>query len=185
MRLFIALTPSPELQRTVWDCFAPLRAHALPIKWVRAEHVHLTLKFLGEVDAGREAEMVTMLGSATQGARAITLAVRGAGAFPNPRKPRVVWAGVEPDPAIEILADSVERSFGPLGFPSEGQPFRPHLTVGRVARDARPRQLSGLETLIEGIAVEATAVIDGVDLLRSELRRDGSVYHRVHRERLS
>jgi 2'-5' RNA ligase len=152
---------------------------------VRPENVHLTLKFLGEVAAGREAEVVTALGKAAQGARAITLAVRGAGAFPNPHRPRVVWAGVEPDPAIEILADQVERHFESLGFPSEGQPFRPHLTVGGGGGGARPRQLTGLKTLIDGIAVEATAVIDGLDLLRSELRRDGSVYHRVHRERLS
>lgn len=185
MRVFVALTPPPEMQRAVWDAFAPLRSREMPIKWVRPDGVHLTLKFLGEVAAGREAELVEALGQATRGARAITLAVRGAGAFPHPRTPRVLWAGVEPDPAIEILADRIERSFAPLGFPSEGHPFRPHLTVGRTGRDTRPHDLAGVDGLLEGLAVEATAVLDSVDLIRSELRRDGAVYHRVHRERLS
>ena len=185
MRLFIALTPSVTVQRAVWDAFAPLRARNLPVAWVAAENVHLTLKFLGEVDAGRETEIRGALTAAVAGTRAMTLAVRGAGVFPNARAPRVLWAGVEPDPAIEILADRIERSCAPLGFATEGRPFRPHLTLGRARRDARPREWAGISELLDGITLEATTLLEGVDLLRSELRRGGSVYHRVHRERLS
>lgn len=185
MRLFIALTPEATVQRAVWDAFAPLRAKQLPVAWVAAENVHLTLKFLGEVADGREAEIRSALASAVQGTRTITLVVRGAGVFPNSRAPRVVWAGVEPDPAIEILADRIERSCAPLGFPTEGRAFRPHLTLGRAKRDARPRDWAGMSELLGGITLETTTVLDGVDLVRSELRRGGSVYHRVHRERLS
>ena len=185
MRLFIALTPPPDVQREVWDAFAPLRERPLPVKWVPPENVHLTLKFLGEVRSERQAEIVGALASAARGTKTITLVVRGAGAFPNARAPRVVWAGIEPDPAIEILADRVERSCAPLGFPPEGRPFRPHLTLGRAERDARARDWAGAAELLDGLAVAASAVLDGVDLVRSELRRGGSVYHRVHRERLS
>ena len=185
MRLFIALTPPPDIQREVWDAFAPLRARELPVKWVPPENVHLTLKFLGEVEARRQEEITGALAAAAQGTRPITLVVRGAGTFPNPRVPRVIWAGIEPDPAIELLADRVERSYAPLRFPTEGRPFRPHLTLGRAARDARARDWAGVAELLDGLSVDATAVLDGVDLVRSELRRGGSVYHRVHRERLS
>lgn len=185
MRLFIALTPPPDVQREVWNAFAPLRARPLPVKWVPPENLHLTLKFLGEVGAERQPEILGALATAAQGARTITLVVRGAGAFPNHRAPRVVWAGIEADPAIEILADRVERHCAPLGFPIEGRPFRPHLTLGRAGRDARARDWEGVAELLEGLTVDATAVLDGVDLVRSELRRGGSVYHRVHRERLS
>ena len=185
MRLFIALTPPPDVQREVWDAFAPLRERPLPVKWVPPENVHLTLKFLGEVRHERQAEIVGALASAAQGTKTITLVVRGAGAFPNARAPRVVWAGIEPDPAIEILADRVERSCAPLGFPPEGRPFRPHLTLGRAERDARGRDWAGMAELLDGLVVAASAVLDGVDLVTSELRRGGSVYHRVHRERLS
>ena len=191
MRLFIALTPPPDVQREVWDAFAPLRERPLPVKWVPPENVHLTLKFLGEVATERQTEIVGALASAARGTKTITLVVRGAGAFPNARAPRVVWAGIEPDPAIEILADRVERSYAPLGFPPEGRPFRPHLTLGRAERDARARDwaggpgVAGVAELLDGLAVDASAVLDGVDLVRSELHRGGSVYHRVHRERLS
>jgi RNA 2',3'-cyclic 3'-phosphodiesterase len=185
VRLFIALTPPPTVQREVWEAFAPLRARPLPVKWVPPENVHLTLKFLGDVSAERQQGIVDALASAAEGTKTITLVVRGAGAFPNTRSPRVVWAGIEPDPAIEILADRVERSCALLGFPPEGRPFRPHLTLGRAERDARARDWAGVAELLDGLAVDASAVLDGVDLVRSELRRGGSVYHRVHRERLS
>jgi RNA 2',3'-cyclic 3'-phosphodiesterase len=185
VRLFIALTPPPTVQREVWEAFAPLRARPLPVKWVPPENVHLTLKFLGDVSAEGQQGIVGALASSAEGTKTITLVVRGAGAFPNTRSPRVVWAGIEPDPAIEILADRVERSCALLGFPPEGRPFRPHLTLGRAERDARARDWAGVAKLLDGLAVDASAVLDGVDLVHSELRRGGSVYHRVHRERLS
>lgn len=185
MRLFVALTPPPEVQRAVWDAFAPLRDHPLPVKWVRPDGIHLTLKFLGEVGDDRLAELGGALVDAVVGARAISLVVRGAGAFPDTRRPRVFWAGVEPDPAIELLQDRVERVFAPLGFPTEARAFRPHLTLGRAGRDARAREFAEVEQALRGLSVEAGAVVNGVDLMRSVLRPDGAVYQSVHRERLS
>jgi RNA 2',3'-cyclic 3'-phosphodiesterase len=185
VRLFIALTPPPEVQRAVWHAFAPLRDRALPVKWVPPEGVHLTLKFLGEVAEERHAALIAALGAAVSGARPLVLAVHGAGAFPDLDRPRVFWAGVQPDPALELLADGVERSFARLGFPTEARTFRPHLTVGRAARHARPRDFAGLEPVAGGLAIDAAAVVDGVDLMQSVLRPVGAVYQRVHRERLS
>ncbi|MGH7539181.1 MAG: RNA 2',3'-cyclic phosphodiesterase [Gemmatimonadales bacterium] len=184
MRLFVALTPPPDVQRAVWDAFASVRARELPVRWVQPEGVHLTLKFLGDVADERSVELQGALGEAVTGARALTLVVRGAGAFPDPARPRVFWAGVEPDPVLELLQDRVERVFAPLGFPTEARPFRPHLTLGRAGRDTRARDFAGIEPLLASLVVEASAVIDGADLLRSQLRPDGAVYQRVHRERL-
>jgi 2'-5' RNA ligase len=185
VRLFVALTPPPEVQRAVWDAFAPLRDRALPVKWVRPDGIHLTLKFLGEVGDDRLVELGGALVDAVAGARAISLVVRGAGAFPDARRPRVFWAGVEPDPAIELLQDRVERVFAPLGFPTEARAFRPHLTLGRAGRNVRAREFAEVEQALGGLSVEAAAVVDGVDLMRSVLRPDGAVYQSVHRERLS
>jgi len=185
VRLFVALTPPSDVQQAVWDAFAPLRRRPYPVKWVRPEGIHITLKFLGEVADERQGELVGALGKAVQGARAVTLVVQGAGAFPDPRRPRVFWAGVAPDPAIELLADRVERVFAPLGFPSEARAFRPHLTVGRAARHARVADFAGVASALDALPVEGSAVVEGVDLLHSVLRPDGAVYQRVHRERLS
>jgi 2'-5' RNA ligase len=185
VRLFVALTPPPDVQRAVWEAFAPLRNRELPVKWVPPEGVHLTLKFLGDVAEERREELMGALGSAAAGTRPIALAVRGAGAFPDLDRPRVFWAGVESDAALELLADGVERSFAPLGFPTEARAFRPHLTVGRASRNARPRDFAGVGDCVVALAVESAAVVDGVDLVQSLLRPVGAVYQRIHRERLS
>lgn len=185
MRLFVALTPPPDVQRVVWEAFAPLRRRELPVKWVPPEGVHLTLKFLGEVDETRQPALIAALGAAARGVRPISLAVREAGVFPDLDRPRVFWAGVESDPALELLADGVERGFASLGFATEARAFRPHLTLGRAARSARPRDFAEVGEMLNGLAVEAVAVLDGVDLVQSVLGPAGAVYHRVHRERLS
>lgn len=185
MRLFIALTPPAEVQRAVWEAFRPLRAHELPVKWVAPEGVHLTLKFLGEVDDERRDDLVATLGAAAAGTHPLALTVRGAGAFPDLERPRVFWAGVEPDAALELLADHVERGFAPLGFPTEARAFRPHLTLGRAMRNARPRDFAGVDRLLSRLVVGAVAVLDGIDLIQSTPGPEGSVYHTVHRERLS
>ncbi|HMA44580.1 MAG TPA: RNA 2',3'-cyclic phosphodiesterase [Gemmatimonadales bacterium] len=185
MRLFVALTPPPPVQRAIWEAFRAVRLRDLPVKWVSPEGVHLTLKFLGEVPDERGDELIGAMGAAATGVRPISLVVRGAGAFPDPSRPRVFWAGVEPDPLLELLAHQVESGFAALGFPTEGRPFRPHLTVGRARRNARPRDFEAMDRVLEGVRVEAEAVLDGVDLVQSKPGPEGSVYHTVHRERLS
>jgi 2'-5' RNA ligase len=185
VRVFVALNFPRSVRQELWDATAPLRALELPVRWVREEGLHLTLKFLGEVAAEREAELVAALGRAAAGARPLSLVVRGLGVFPDVRRPRVVWLGVEGEPALELLQHRVEQEFGPLGFPPEGRPFRPHLTLGRAARGARPRELAGLEAALGRVRVEAAALVETLDLMESTLKRDGAVYQVRHSERLS
>jgi 2'-5' RNA ligase len=173
------------VQQAVWQAFAPLRSRFLPVKWVRPDGVHLTLKFLGEVPEERSAELAAALGAAVVGTKPIALVVRGAGAPGPERRPRVFWAGVEPDPAIVLLQDQIERVYAPLGFPTEARAFRPHLTLGRAGRRARRPDFAGVDRALSDLVVGATALLDGVDLVQSVLQKEGPVYHRVHCERLS
>jgi 2'-5' RNA ligase len=157
---------------------------------VAQEGVHLTLKFLGEVASEREDELAAALAraagdAATDGARPLTLVVRGFGAFPAARRPRVVWAGIEPEPALELLQHRVEREMGPLGFPTEARPFRPHLTLGRATRDAGPREFGDAEAAFGAIGFEGVALVETVDLMQSTLHPRGAVYQVRRRERLS
>ena len=165
-----------------------MRDLALPIKWVRPEGIHLTLKFLGDVPVEREPELRAALRSAAGDGdgepRGITLQVEGFGAFPDARRPRVVWAGVAPEPALELLQHRVEQVFAPLGFPTEARAFRPHVTLGRAARDARPRDLQGLEPALDAATFSGAALVTTVDLMQSTLESGGSVYQVKHRERL-
>jgi 2'-5' RNA ligase len=162
-----------------------VRERTFPVKWVRPEALHLTLKFLGDVDAAREPSLREALGQVCNDGRPVTLHIEGCGVFPDFRRPRVVWAGVAPDPGLELLQHRVEQAFGPLGFPTEGKPFRPHLTLGRAARDARPSGFTGLEDALGAIAFSETVVVPAVDLMESTLQSSGAVYEVKHRGRLS
>src|SRR6059058_4047497 len=87
--------------------------HGLPVKWVRGEGLHLTLKFLGDVADEREPELAAALTRAAAGARGLALALGGFGVFPDFRRPRVVWVGIAPEPGLEILQHRVEQEFAP------------------------------------------------------------------------
>ena len=180
------------VRRELWDALAPLRHRGgreqLPVKWVRPENIHLSLKFLGDVDESREPELRAALKSAA-GSRAeprsITLQITGFGVFPDYHRPHVLWAGVTPEPGLELLQHGVEQSFAPLGFPTEARAFRPHVTLGRTARNAKPRDFAGLEEILDGIDFDETVTIDNVELMQSTLQPEGPVYQVRYHERLS
>ena len=146
------------------------------MKWARCEALHLTLKFLGDVDDAREADLRAALGQV--GGRPVTVHIEGFGVFPDFRRPRIVWAGIEPDPALELLQHRVEQVFAPLGFPTEARPFRPHVTLGR--GDCR-----GLESSLAALKFTATTIVDHLDLMQSTPQSGGAVYQVKHRGRLS
>ena len=161
------------------------------MKWVRPENIHLSLKFLGDVDEARGGELQSALQRASGGGggggnepRPLALQITGFGVFSDYRRPHVLWAGVTPDPALELLQHRVEQEFAPLGFPSEGRPFRPHVTLGRTNRDARPRDFAGLEAELAKIAFEEAVSIGELDLMQSTLRPEGPVYQVTYHERL-
>jgi RNA 2',3'-cyclic 3'-phosphodiesterase len=184
VRLFVALNLPPTVREALWAATEPLRQRGLPVKWVRGDGIHVTLKFLGEVEDAREREVVGALGRAASGAHPLPLALGGFGVFPDLRRPRVVWVGIAPEPALEILQHRVEQEFAPLGFPTEARAFRPHVTLGRAAREARARDFAGLEVLLGGIAFAETVLVSAVDLMQSTLQSGGAVYHVRHSERL-
>jgi 2'-5' RNA ligase len=160
----------------------------LPVKWVRPENIHLSLKFLGDVDEAREPELRDALKRAAgtgPDSRPLTLQITGFGVFPDYHRPRVLWAGVTPDPGLELLQHGVEQAFAPLGFPKEARTFRPHVTLARAAREARPREFAGLEELLSGIDFDETVTVTDVELMQSTLKAEGPVYQVKYHERLS
>jgi 2'-5' RNA ligase len=138
----VALEPTEAVRRRIGTAAAELRRTAGRaadgIRWVAPENVHLTLQFLGAVPEPRVADVSAALAGAAEAVRGpIALEVRGAGGFPNARRPRVIWLGIEGDlAALGALVEDLGRRLAPLGFPPEARAFSPHLTLGR-ARDAR------------------------------------------------
>jgi 2'-5' RNA ligase len=178
------------LRRELWDTLAPLRQRRekLPVKWVRPENIHLSLKFLGEVEEGRGSELQMALqhaAGARPEPRPLALQISGFGVFPDYHRPQVLWAGVTPEPGLELLQHSVEQAFAPLGFPTEARAFRPHVTLARASRNARPREFAGLEEVLNGIEFDETVSVGEVDLMQSTLKPEGPVYQVKYHERLS
>jgi 2'-5' RNA ligase len=176
MRTFIAVNLLPEERRAAYDAAAPLRAAHLPVRWAAADALHVTLRFLGEVDEERAAAIGTALAGVVRTARPFEVALGGVGAFPSLARPRVVWLGVQAHPALELLAHDVERVLSAFGFEAELRPFHPHLTLGRVKHGARPGSFRDLERLAEGIAYQGTTTVTSVDLMRSVLDAHGASY---------
>ena len=178
------------MRQELWDVLAPLRQRRekLPVKWVRPENIHLSLKFLGDVEETREPELRTALTRAAgsgAAARPLTVQITGFGAFPDYHRPHVLWAGVTPEPGLELLQHGVEQAFEPLGFPTEARAFRPHVTVARASRDAKPRAFAGLEELLAGVDFDETVTVSDVDLMQSTLTPEGPVYQVRYHGRLS
>jgi 2'-5' RNA ligase len=146
MRLFAALPLSGGAQRELADLIRAYERTDWPVRWVRDAGLHLTVKFFGETGPARVPEIEAALQGACRGAAAIPLMARDLGAFPNLEAPRVLWAGYDADPALELLAHRLEQGCAALGFPLEGRPFRPHVTIGRL-REGRSLARSAVEQL--------------------------------------
>ncbi|HTT71839.1 MAG TPA: RNA 2',3'-cyclic phosphodiesterase [Anaeromyxobacteraceae bacterium] len=146
LRLFVALDPPDLVRRRLSALSAELRralgTQVGEVRWVDLDKVHLTLQFLGAVPEERLPAVRATVEAAAEGAAPLHLEVRGAGAFPNARRARVLWAGVEGElSALGELVLALGRGLAPLGFPPEERAYSPHLTLGR-ARD--PRGVGGL-----------------------------------------
>src|SRR5512133_698429 len=140
-RLFVALDPPEAVGRRIVAAVAALRRSAGraadEVRWTGPESLHLTLQFLGAVPEERIAELDGAVRAAAAASRPLQLELRGAGGFPNARRPRVIWLGLAGDLApLAALAEDLGRRLTPLGFPPEARAFTPHLTIGR-ARDGR------------------------------------------------
>jgi len=145
MRLFVALDIPEDVRGSLAALSAQLRPACKDARWARIEGLHVTLKFIGETPSENTAKIQSALASIPPRV-AIPMFFRGLGFFPNERRPRVLWAGVEAAPELAALAAAVEVALEPLGIPRETRTFSPHLTL---ARFDTPRGLAALHTAIE------------------------------------
>lgn len=176
MRLFVAVNLPAAERRAAYEAAAPLRAARLPVKWVSEDSIHVTLRFLGEVGEDRARPIADALAAAVRAARPFDIGFGGVGAFPSLARPRVVWIGLERHPALELLANDVEKALMELDFEPELRPFHPHLTLGRAERGARPSAFADLERLATGIAYQGATLVESVDLMQSVLLPRGATY---------
>jgi 2'-5' RNA ligase len=177
LRLFIAVdVPRPHLER-VAEAIGPLKQRWPDARWAPLDNQHVTLKFLGSVDADRVDEIAGCVARVAAERQPVSVSLNGLGTFPSDRRMRVLWVGFD-DPAGSLgeVAGRLERCLEPFGFPAESRPFTPHLTL---ARWRTPERLSGpLEH--HDLPPEPFLVSDLV-LYRSHLSPTGAIYEALQR----
>jgi len=184
LRTFIAIDiPEPQKER-IASLQDRLRRLGGRIGWTRPEGIHLTLKFLGDVEEERVPLVAEAVARAASSTAPFEIEIAGAGAFPNLRRPRVLWVGItEPTGRLKGLARAIEQELVPLGFPPEGRDFSPHLTLGRVKdpRDVEPV----VRALQQANFAGGTFVAREVRVMKSDLKPTGAEYTALHRIPLS
>ncbi len=140
MRLFIAIEIPENIRTGFASLLKEFRAIVPQGKWVRAENLHVTLKFLGETEPAKVEALQNVL-TAIQSSEPASLEFRGLGFFPNDKRPRVFWAGMEASANLKSLASDIDQAAHRLGFPLEERPFTPHLTLARFPLPGIPPKL--------------------------------------------
>jgi 2'-5' RNA ligase len=180
MRLFVAVDISSQVKDRIGQVQRKLKRDMAEsdrgVKWVRPEQIHLTLKFLGEV---RDAAITQVCDGVTRTAArcdSFEMQARGLGVFGQPA--RVVWAGLEPCPALMTLQAELENEFEKIGWAKESRAFAGHLTLCRVKNAAAGRKIAhAVETVKNEIL--GSVWVDQAVLYESRLHADGPEYSAV------
>ncbi|MBF0558658.1 MAG: RNA 2',3'-cyclic phosphodiesterase [Nitrospirae bacterium] len=178
MRCFIALEVSEEVRHSIARAIEAVKGLSRNVRWIPPDHIHLTLKFLGEVSDAMAIKIEEQLAMLCRRHGPFVITVSGTGGFPSLRRPNVLWAGIDKSGPLTLLHRDIEQSMAGLGFGMENRPFSPHLTVARVKSSA------GLEDVIREWlkfkdAVFGTVTVAESLLMKSTLKPDGAEYSRL------
>jgi 2'-5' RNA ligase len=140
VRTFIAIDLEPGMKIALQGLIRALKATGADVRWAQTNGLHLTLKFLGEIDEQKSAVVKRTLRKVAGGHASFPLRLEGKGAFPGEHNPRVLWAGFAAETGLLAFQDELERELEREGFPREERAFHPHLTLGRVKGPSRVRE---------------------------------------------
>jgi 2'-5' RNA ligase len=179
IRSFIAVELPDDVSSAVSRVQEHLKSYGFRTKWVRPANIHITLKFLGDIDAGTIDAIAGAMVSAAEGCAPISLAAKGIGVFPNIKRPRVLWAGLTGE--VNLLIDlqrKLDDRLGDIGFAKERRSFKGHLTFGRFK--ARVNSTEIMRALREFKDFETRSFMAReLILFKSELRPTGAVYSKL------
>jgi 2'-5' RNA ligase len=175
IRTFICIDVSPSIKSRLAALQDELRKLDASVSWVKPANIHLTLKFLGDAPVAKLPQVIEAVRRVCDAASRFEVEASGAGCFPSPRKPNVLWVGLVHLPeALLSLQRKLEEALEAEGFARETKPFKPHLTIGRI-RQPRNAQFVAAELLKGGFATECFPA-DEVIVMRSNLTPRGALY---------
>ncbi len=176
IRAFVALEIPPDLQQSIARQSAALKKETpQAVRWVAAENIHLTFRFLGDTSASSLQELTRDLAAVVSQQPPFAVSVGGFGVFPNLKRPRVIWVGIQATPELERLQRAIESTCTRLGYPAEEKSFNPHLTLGRIREEA---DLSALRNALQNFQIGplGSLTVSNLTLFRSDLRPQGPTY---------
>jgi 2'-5' RNA ligase len=180
IRAFIAV----NLPKDIHDCLEYVSGQLkeqigdVPVRWITPQNIHLTLKFLGDVSLNNIDVLTEMLVSEAALIKPMVISIGGLGAYPKMRSPRVIWVGVEAPPELETLQKGIDTQAARIGYAPDRRPFSPHLTLGRVSRNATPQEVRKIGDVLgsQKIGFLGVARIRAVHIFGSDLKPSGAVY---------
>ncbi|HSC35982.1 MAG TPA: RNA 2',3'-cyclic phosphodiesterase [Thermodesulfobacteriota bacterium] len=177
MRLFIAALLPDEIRARMDEYIGALRSRSGGVKWEQREKLHVTLKFLGSVEDSKVPDVSSIIDGLVRNYSPFETDITGYGGFPDMRYPRILYIGLSENPELSSLQGRIDEALEPLGFPRETRGFLPHVTIGRIKSRLR---------IIEPFPIpeKCKFTIDEIAVVKSETRRDGSVYTPLHIFRL-
>ncbi len=184
-RTFIGIPLSPHARGILQNIQNDFKNLNADVKWVPPDNIHMTLKFLGEIQPQKLKSIQNIFPSLFQNFSRFDVAITRLGAFPNAQKPRVIWAGITQNAELLTeIAAQLENALGKLGFPKEDKKFSPHMTLGRV------RSFKNIEKLSESIDayqkfLPITEPIETIVLFKSTLASQGSIYEHLNEVKLN
>ncbi len=179
IRAFLALDLPENVSRFLDDISSQLKKSRADVRWVNPTSIHLTLKFLGNVNRSRIQDIENVMSPIFAIQRELELKISGIGAFPNMSQPRVIWVGVsDPSGRLVKVVSSIEKAFNDLGFDPESRPFNPHLTLGRTrSNNGKERLVDLIESMRPNAGISFVA--DRAILFQSVLGPAGPRYNVV------
>lgn len=174
IRTFIAIDLADAIRQNIAALQEELKRDREKISWTKPENIHLTLKFLGDADETKIDDIANILTAIASEYPPFSLNVSGLGMFPNFRRPRVLWVGLQNPPAALIeIAERIESGLAEIGFAKEARPFSPHLTIGRVKAQLSDRFIEKLKSrAFAGGLFDVKEIL----IIKSDLHPQGAVY---------
>ena len=183
VRSFIAIPVPSAVIQVLDDAVKSLDSYiGENVRWVRTDGIDLTLKFMGNIEAGMVDRVLEAMPAVASQFAPFELAISGLGVFPNPRRPRVLWSGVRGEmAALAALQLAIDVALGELGLRKEQRAFSTHLTLGRVRQDVAEGQWRRIGQVMEGCELSGAPswTADSVNLMRTELDPGGSRHYLV------
>lgn len=183
LRAFVAVEIPAEVQQNVQRQTVVFRNRIDSlVRWVPPHNMHLTLKFLGDVSPKNVEFLMQMLRNEAENITCFDIHLAGLGSFPNLRRPRVIYIGIQAPAALDALQRGIESASRRLGYESDERPFSAHLTLGRVKQTISTADQQKIRRALEDTQVDllGSARVDSVHLYKSELNPGGSIYTRLY-----